>query len=87
MTNNGQPQGAGPVRMCCICRQRQPKASLHRHVQKAASGDGKCADEVFQADPAQRLPGRGVYVCDREECRDRFLRRKAGRKKRKQGEG
>ena len=32
------------------------------------------ADGRVQADPAQRLPGRGAYVCDRA-CAERALQR------------
>jgi predicted RNA-binding protein YlxR (DUF448 family) len=33
-------------------------------------------DGRVQADPAQRLPGRGAYVCDRS-CAERAVRRRA----------
>ncbi|SNR64485.1 hypothetical protein SAMN04488503_0573 [Humidesulfovibrio mexicanus] len=65
----------GPVRMCCICRQRRAKAELLRHV-RAATGEG------FVPDPRGIMPGRGLYVCDQGECRERFLRYGDRRKKR-----
>jgi predicted RNA-binding protein YlxR (DUF448 family) len=43
-----------------------PKSDLLRVV---------VADGRVQADPAQRLPGRGAYVCDRA-CAERALRRR-----------
>jgi len=67
----------GPERMCCVCRRRLPKAQLERYVR--AGGEGA---EAFTPDPRKILPGRGLYVCGREECRERFLRRGVGRKKR-----
>ena len=68
--------------MCCICRRRLPKADLDRHVAMADGGDGMCREQGFLADTAQRLPGRGIYVCREKDCQERFLRRKVGRKKR-----
>jgi len=81
MSGDGQTaEDAGPVRMCCICRRRLPKAQLLRHVraQKAEEEAGT----GFTPDPRGRMPGRGLYVCDQAECRERFLRRGDGRKKR-----
>ena len=49
------------------CGRRAPKAALRRYV--APGG-------VLEADPAQRLPGRGAYVCD-EACLAQALRRRA----------
>jgi len=74
---NGLPQGEGPVRTCCICRRRLPKAELLRHVQSGGeNGVG------FVPDPKGRMPGRGLYVCGQAECRERFLRYGDRRKKR-----
>ncbi len=75
----------GPVRMCCMCRHRHPKAELTRYVRADAAQGGQDAQgnvPDLVPDLAQRLPGRGVYVCCRQECRERFLRRGLGRKKR-----
>lgn len=74
---NGQPEGAGPVRMCCICRRRLPKAELLRHVR-----GGNETGEGLVPDPRGRMPGRGLYVCGQAECRERFLRYGDRRKKR-----
>ncbi|MBU1042705.1 MAG: YlxR family protein [Proteobacteria bacterium] len=80
---DGQAAGAaGPVRMCCICRCRLPQAQLLRHVRAAKAGEEQEAGKGFVPDPRRRMPGRGLYVCDRAECRERFLRRGDGRKKR-----
>lgn len=77
MKDNGQPQGAGPVRMCCICRRRLAKAEMLRHVRgESEKGEG------FVPDPKGMMPGRGLYVCGQAECRERFLRYGDRRKKR-----
>lgn len=65
------------MRMCCVCRRRLPKAGLDRYVRNAGEGA-----EAFTPDPRKTMPGRGLYVCGQEECRERFLRRGVGRKKR-----
>ena len=52
---------AEPIRMCRVCRTKAPKAELQRWVVQ----EGKLV-----ADKAQRLPGRGVYICDKERCRE-----------------
>lgn len=79
-----QEQATGPVRMCCVCRRRLPKAGLERYVRVDGAGEG---EQGLRADPAKRLPGRGLYVCSDQQCQDRFSRRKAARKKPKQGDG
>jgi len=47
------------------CGSIAPKADLRRVV---------LADGVVQADPAQRRPGRGAYVCDRDCAEQAVLR-------------
>ncbi|MBA3328084.1 MAG: YlxR family protein [Solirubrobacterales bacterium] len=54
-------------RRCVGCGAVRPKAELRRVV-LAAGG--------VQADPGQRRPGRGAYVCDRA-CAERALARNA----------
>ncbi|MDQ7833877.1 MAG: YlxR family protein [Humidesulfovibrio sp.] len=68
--------------MCCICRQRLPQDQLLRHVRAVKASEEQEAGNGFVPDPRRRMPGRGLYVCDRPECRERFLRRGDGRKKR-----
>ena len=75
---NGQPEGEGPVRMCCICRRRLPKAELLRHVRSDKEDWGK----GLVPDLRGVMPGRGLYVCGQAECRERFLRYGDRRKKR-----
>lgn len=53
-----------PLRTCVICRRKLPKGELSRHVR---DGSGRLTN-----DPAQVLPGRGIYVCSDETCRKRF---------------
>ncbi|MGI9097075.1 MAG: YlxR family protein [Solirubrobacteraceae bacterium] len=54
-----------PRRRCIGCGALAPKSGLRRVV---------LVDGRVQADPTQRLPGRGAYVCDRA-CAQRALRR------------
>jgi len=49
------------------CGTVAPKTRLRRVV---------LVDGALQSDPAQRLPGRGAYVCDRV-CAERALKRGA----------
>jgi predicted RNA-binding protein YlxR (DUF448 family) len=76
----------GPVRMCAVCRERFPKRELTRFVR---AGLGLARDGTdppgggFVEDPEQKLPGRGLYLCRRPECRERFAKRKDRRQKRK----
>lgn len=63
-----------PTRMCAVCRTRLPKGELLRHI----------TDEKGQLVPdvAQRLPGRGIYVCSGPTCRERLAHRAAAKKSR-----
>ena len=53
-----------PMRMCIACREMKPKQSMMRVV--------KNADGEIYADPTGKAPGRGAYVCDSEECRQKL---------------
>lgn len=70
--NSAQRGEAGkrhvPIRMCAVCRERHPKRELSRYVRPGGKGTPPVPD------PDQRIPGRGVYVCSREDCRKRFDR-------------
>ncbi|MDD4950975.1 MAG: YlxR family protein [Desulfovibrionaceae bacterium] len=57
--------------MCVICRGRFPKAELARYAQ---GRDG------LEPDPGRTAPGRGVYVCARPECLERFRSMAQGKK-------
>ena len=58
-----------PMRTCISCRSRRPKSEVLRIVR---GPDGLCED------PAQRLPGRGAYLCPDPRCVDAARRRNAG---------
>ncbi|WP_084486353.1 YlxR family protein [Desulfovibrio sp. X2] len=64
-----------PQRTCVVCRGRFEKWSLMRYVCPGRP------DEPLVPDPEQRLPGRGVYCCGREECQARLPAVKGWRKK------
>ena len=63
-----------PVRMCMICRRRFAKSRLLRHVAGFVD-DGPI---MLTADEAQTKPGRGWYICDDRQCREKLT--KAGPK-------
>lgn len=54
-----------PLRMCAICRESKPKSELSRYVR---TGKG----QPHIPDPDKNKPGRGIYLCHREECKQRF---------------
>lgn len=60
-----QGNGHVPLRMCIVCRERLPKGELSRYV-RAKVGNRLAKDDK------QTHPGRGYYVCHRDECRKRF---------------
>ncbi len=53
-------RGHIPIRRCVGCRQRRP---AHEMIRLKAD-----KDTVVVADAKDRTPGRGCYVCPREEC-------------------
>ena len=55
-----------PVRTCAGCGRKAPQAELVRFTAQ---------DGTLQADPARRLPGRGVYTCARTACFERARER------------
>ena len=57
-----------PMRMCVGCREMRPKKELIRVVH---SPEGEVS-----VDLTGRKPGRGAYLCPREECLNRALRQK-----------
>lgn len=58
-----------PIRMCVICRKRLPKREMTRYACPGGAGESVL-------DEAQRLPGRGFYLCSDEACGERFARYK-----------
>ena len=65
--------------MCVICRTRRPKHMLTRHVLTPGIGTGN--GEALTADPRQRMPGRGWYLCGDERCTKAFGRYRVRQKK------
>lgn len=49
-----------PQRSCVVCRRVTDKRSLTRIVRSPDGG--------IQIDPSGKLPGRGAYLCGRDEC-------------------
>lgn len=53
-----------PMRMCIACREMKPKQEMQRVV--------KNADGEIYADPTGKASGRGAYICNSEECRQKL---------------
>ena len=70
-------RGHTPVRMCIICRERFPKSDITRYTLPAEGG-------MPEPDPAQKKPGRGMYVCSSPECQSKFMAAARKRRKRKE---
>ena len=64
-----------PTRMCTVCSGRFPKTELTRFVCPGPGADAPVED------PAQRLPGRGMYLCSAPQCRKRFATSRGWRRK------
>lgn len=67
-TGKGNNMAHIPERMCIVCRKMLPKAELIR----LAKENG----EVI-IDKPNKKPGRGAYICKKEECILRAEKRKA----------
>lgn len=57
-----------PERTCCVCRTKCAKNELLRIVKNK---NGK-----IELDLTQNKEGRGFYVCNKEECKTKFLEKK-----------
>ena len=57
-----------PLRTCIACREEKPKKEMLRIV--------KNAEGEIRLDFSGKLPGRGAYVCNGEECIKRLKRQK-----------
>lgn len=62
-----------PIRRCVSCRRHGSKSSLVRLV---------AADGIVVVDPDAHKPGRGAYLCGREECLDAVFLRNAAQLRR-----
>ena len=56
-----------PTRSCAVCLQRSPKRELTRVV--------RASDGNVEVDPSGKAPGRGAYLCHREECWEKASRK------------
>jgi len=52
-----------PIRTCIFCGRKDFKENLIRIT---------CFQQKIGLDKRQRLPGRGAYICFREECREKL---------------
>ena len=56
-----------PQRTCIACRQVRPKRDLVRIVRDA--------DNKVGVDPAGKMSGRGMYLCNTQSCWEKGLKR------------
>jgi hypothetical protein len=49
-----------PIRSCVGCREKKEKSELIRIV--------RTPDKEVKIDPDGKAPGRGAYICKKEEC-------------------
>ena len=56
-----------PLRSCVACGEKFPKRELVRIVRTSGG--------TVQVDPTGKAPGRGAYLCRKEECWERALRK------------
>ncbi len=73
-------RGHVAVRMCVVCKKRDSKHKLVRHVRPLTVG------ERLMVDDTQCLPGRGWYVCNALVCQEKFQKFCFGKRNR-QGAG
>jgi predicted RNA-binding protein YlxR (DUF448 family) len=60
-----------PLRTCVFCRQKLPKAALFRLV--------KTPENQIKLDPTQKLPGRGMSICQKEGCFSKLINTKSSK--------
>ncbi len=56
------------LRMCASCRKKMDKSKMHR-IAKLASGK-------VELDENAKLGGRGIYICDEENCLNNFTKKR-----------
>ena len=59
-----------PIRTCVVCREKFEKSSLLRINYK---------DNTLTLDPKGNIPGRGCYVCKKNECMTKLSPRNLNR--------
>lgn len=64
-------RGHVPQRMCAGCGQRRDKSALVRLAARERGGY-----KVVELDPSAKGESRSVWVCPREACLDKVLKRK-----------
>lgn len=91
MTATAEEPGHVPTRMCAVCRVRKPKRELTRYVAAPRPDEGEAKEDEaagaiggFCPDPAQTLPGRGLYLCGDPKCAAGLAKRR-GQKGRQKG--
>lgn len=60
MTREAKSEKKVPVRTCCGCMRKFPKASL---VRISCDADGN-----LSVDPKRTFGGRGAYICRNQDC-------------------
>ena len=63
-----------PMRRCIGCMESRPKKELIRIVAVRSSEEGT-AEAVL--DPTGKAPGRGAYLCPKEECFAKAIKKRA----------
>mgnify|MGYP000400976759 CR=1 FL=1 len=63
-----------PLRRCASCRRIAPKHELIRFARQKDPATGTWRVVL---DTAQKLPGRGAYLCPRRECIQQAIRKRA----------
>ncbi len=64
-----------PMRRCIGCMESKPKKELIRIVAVKPSEEGTAAEVIL--DPTGKAPGRGAYLCPREECFRKAVKKRA----------
>lgn len=62
-------RGHTPHRICVVCGKAAPKAELLRLVKQKG--------RKIKLDPVNKEPGRGIYMCLKKACLDKFLNGRA----------
>lgn len=62
------PSNAKDIRKCCACHEHSPKAEMLRFV--------RTPDGEITLDSTKKADGRGVWVHDSEDCRQKLVKRK-----------
>ena len=58
-----------PMRSCVGCKEKKDKRELIRIV--------RTPEHVVKIDPSGKAPGRGAYICKKEECFQKAIKNKS----------